>query len=275
MPNIYLRVPTYVAQFYRAIDPNKRLAENQPYAFCPFQHEYILMRNQLTLIPETEQTCSWCYSQRAFNNILRGIPPTGGKAVVQRDQQQWITTKELCAIIGEKSVAKMEAYDYLAIELPPDVMLGDEVRKTNGSYSLKQRDAIHLQEMLRDEFVHTFLDWLIQDRRYCNRLGLRREIGTTIERFFERYYIFIGTNKRERESMYRMGRRWIEKARVLPNDRIDFGEDMTFVTEREQQEADDFDFVGEINTELKKANKCKSTCERKLNNAEKPSFACP
>jgi hypothetical protein len=40
-------------------------------------------------------------------------------------------------------------------------MLGDEVRKTNGSYSLNQRDAIHLQEMLRDEFVHTFLEWLI------------------------------------------------------------------------------------------------------------------
>jgi hypothetical protein len=233
------------------------------------------MRNTLTLIPETEQNCTWCYSQRAFNNILRGIPPTGGKAVIQRDQQEWITTKELCAIIGEKSVAKMEAYDYLALEMPPDVMLGDEVRKTNGSYSLKQRDAIHLQELLRDEFVHTFLDWLIQDRRYCNRLGLRREIGTTIERFFERYYIFIGTNKRERESMYRMGRRWIEKARILPNDRIDFGEDMTFVTEREQQEADSYDFVGEINTELKKVKERKSTCERRLNNTEKQAFVCP
>ena len=203
----------------------------------------------------------------------KGLLTVDGIPLIERtiEQLHEVGITDITMIVG----FMMEAYDYLAIELPPDVMLGDEVRKTNGSYSLKQRDAIHLQEMLRDEFVHTFLDWLIQDRRYCNRLGLRREIGTTIERFFERYYIFIGTNKRERESMYRMGRRWIEKARVLPNDRIDFGEDMTFVTEREQQEADDFDFVGEINTELKKANKCKSTCERKLNNAEKPSFACP
>lgn len=275
MPNIYLRVPSYVAQFYRAIDPNRRLSENEPYQFCQFQHEYILMQNTLTLIPETEQTCTWCYSQRAWRNIMQGKPPTGGRAVVQRDPAQWVDTKDLCAIIGEKSVSKMEAYDYLCIEIPTDIALGDQMRKTNGSYSLKQRDAIQLQELLRDEFVHTFLDWLIQDRRYCNRMGLRREIGTTIERFFERYYIFIGTNKRERESMYRMGRRWIEKARILPNDRIDFGEDMTFVTDREQQEADNFNFEGEITAALKNVNKTKSTCEKKLNNTEKTSYRCP
>ena len=257
MPNIYLRVPSYVAQFFRAIEPNRRLSENDAYQFCPFQHEYILLRNTLTLIPENEQTCSWCYSQRAWHNIVRGIPPTGGKAVIQRDPQQWVDTKELCAIIGEKSVAKMEAYDFLCIEAPQDVMLGDEVRRTNGSYSLHQREAIALQQLLRNEFVHTFLDWVIQDRRCCNRLGIRREIGTTIERFFERYYIFIGSNKRERESMYRMSLRWIYQARELPNDRIDFGEDMDFVTEREEQEADHFNFEGEINAELKKANKSK------------------
>lgn len=275
MANIYLRVPSYVAQFYRALDPNKVLAENEPYSFCPFQHEFILMRNALTLIPENEQTCTWCYSQRAWHNITRGIPPTGGKAVIQRDPQQWVDTKDLCAIIGEKSVSKMEAYDYLCLEMPQDIVLGDEVRKTNGSYSLKQRDAILLQELLRNEFVHTFLDWVIQDRRCCNRLGIRREIGTTIERFFERYYIFVGTNKRERESMYRMGRRWIEKARVTPNDRIDFGEDMTFNTDRELQEADKFDFVAEIDNELKKANKCKVVNKKMLKSAEKQPLACP
>ena len=274
MPNIYLRVPSYVAQFYRAIDPNRRLSEQDAYQFCPFQHEYILMRNTLTLIPETEQNCTWCYSQRAFNNILRGIPPTGGKVVIQRDNKEWITTKELCAIIGEKSVAKMEAYDYLCIEAPQDVMLGDEVRRTNGSYSLHQREAIQLQQLLRDEFVHTFLDWVIQDRRYCNRMGLRREIGTTIERFFERYYIFIGSNKRERESMYRMSLRWIYQARQLPNDRIDFGEDLTFTTEREQQEADHYNFEGEINSAIKKAKKAKLPSKKMLKGAEKEPQSC-
>ena len=50
MPNIYLRVPSYVAQFYRAIDPNRRLSEQDAYQFCPFQHEYILMRNITVLL---------------------------------------------------------------------------------------------------------------------------------------------------------------------------------------------------------------------------------
>lgn len=165
---------------------------------------------------------------------------------MQRDPQTWPDTKDLCAIIGEKSVKKMEAYDYLCIEMPNDVMMGDQLRHTNGSYSLRQHDAIELQCLLRDEYVHTFLDWLIQDRRYCNQMGIRRQIATTIERFFERYYIFVGTNKTERESMYRMGRRWIEKAYACPNDRIDFGEDLTFVTDAEMAQRDKFNFIEEI-----------------------------
>jgi hypothetical protein len=75
--------------------------------------------------------------------------------------------------------------------------------------------------------------------------------------------------------MYRMGRRWIEKARVTPNDRIDFGDDMTFNTDRELQEADKFDFVAEIDNELKKANKCKVVNKKMLKNTEKQSSACP
>lgn len=275
MANIYLRVPSYVAQFYRALDPEKVLAEAEPYKFCRFQHEYMLMQNCLILINENEQTCTWCYSQRAWRNILQGKPPTGGKVVIQRDKDCWPCTKELCAIIGEKSVAKMEAYDYLAIEIPDEIIVGDQVRLTNASYSLHQREAIQLQQLLRDEFVHTFLDWVIQDRRYCNKMGVMREIGTTIERFFERYHIFIGGNKKERESMYRMSLRWIYQAHLLPNDRVDFSDsDIHYVSDKEQATADHYDFKGEIEREIKKANKCKVVNKKMLKSDEKTAFSC-
>ena len=37
MSNIYLRVPTYVAQFYRGRDVTNRLSEFQPVEFSSFQ----------------------------------------------------------------------------------------------------------------------------------------------------------------------------------------------------------------------------------------------
>lgn len=249
MPNIYLRIPTYVAQFYRAKDSQHLLSENEPYEFCMFQHEYILMKNHLMLIPEPQQTCSWCYSQRAWNNIMAGRPPQGRTTVIKRDRTQWPTNKELCALIGWKSVKKMEAYDYLCIKTPDEVLFGDEIRRSNGSYSLHQPEAMNLQRLLRDEFKHTILDWIIQDRRYCNKVGIHREIGQTIERFFERYYISIGSNKKERESMYKMVRRWLDETHLLPNDRVDFSEtDIHYVTDKERERRTKNNFEREIRT---------------------------
>lgn len=274
MPNIYLRIPTYVAQFYRGLDSKHLLAENEPYEFCMFQHEYIYLKNQLLLIPEDQQTCSWCYSQRAWNNIMAGRPPMGGSTIIRRDRTQWPTNNEICALIGIKSVKKMEAYEYLCVKIPDEAMFGDEVRRTNGSYSLRQNEAMKFQRMLRDEFKHTILDWIIQERRYCNQVGIHREIGQTIERFFERYYISIGSGKRERESMYKMVRRWLDEAHLLPNDRVDFSAtDIHYVTDKERERRTNNDFQSEVKTlerelrnktasnkqENQRANECKTT----------------
>ena len=71
-----------------------------------------------------------------------------------------------------------------------------------------------------------------------------------------------------------MSLRWIYQARQLPNDRIDFGEDLTFTTEREQQEADHYNFEGEINAELKKAKKSKVPSKKMLKGTEKEPQSC-
>lgn len=247
MANIYLRVPTYVAQFYRGLDATRQMSEFEPYKFCEFQHEYIWMKNMLRLIPETEQTSSWCYSQRAWNNMLGGKSPAGGKIILHRDRTVWPSINEICAMTGEKKIQKMDGYDYLCLQMPQDVVYGNQLHHTNGSYNLSAKNAIALQRLLRDEFVHTFLDWLIQERRYCNQIGLHREIGQTIERFFERYYIFIGATLKERDSMYRMSRRWVDQARILPNDRVDFSNsDIHYISERESERLEPMDFEREI-----------------------------
>lgn len=236
MANIYLRVPTYVAQFYRGLDAEHLLAEHDAYEFMEFQHEYWLMKNYLHLIPENQQTNNYCYSQRAWNNILAGKDPAGTKSILKRERTVWPTMTEVCTMIGEKKIQRMDGYDYLCIKIPTEVMMGDALRKTNGSYSLEVRESLILQRILRNEFIHYFLDWVIQDRRYCNKVGLYRPIGSTIERFYERYYIQIGRDVKERNSMYRMSRRWIIEAKILPNDRIDFADsDITTLTESEEQ----------------------------------------
>lgn len=234
MANIYLRVPTYLAQFYRGRDDNHVLAEHEPIKFSAFQHEAVLLSSSLVLIPENNQTSSSCYSQRAWKNMLSGRPPQGGDKLLIRDPKEWITINEICLLIGENNLKRMEGMDYLCIALPNEVLIGNTVRKVNGSYSLPPSDASELLRLLRNEFIHLLLDWIIQERRFCNQNGIKREISTVLEHFFSRYRIQIGADKKERNIMRRMAYRWVEMAQMLPNDRVEFNdEDMTFINSAE------------------------------------------
>ena len=66
----------------------------------------------------------------------------------------------------------------------------------------------------------------------------------------------LGTNQKDRDSMRRMAARWIEDAKMLPNDGIDFGvtDDLDYVYEREAEDKDiDIEtLLKELKTSVKK-----------------------
>jgi hypothetical protein len=61
-----------------------------------------------------------------------------------------------------------------------------------------------------------------------------------VDHFFYHYNMVIGTNGKDRDSMRRMATRWLEEAKILPNDGVDFGdaEDLQYVYERETENQD-------------------------------------
>lgn len=238
MANIYLQVPGYVAQFYRGREENKVLTEFEPIQFAQFSHEAVLISSSLVLIPESQQTSCYCFSQRAWKNMLQGKTPAGGKRILNRDQQEWLTSKEVSVLCNGKNIVNTDSRDYLCIELPKEILIGDMVRQINGSFCLPPSDAIALTNMLRKEFLHMILDWVIQERRSCNQKSIKREISTILEHFFYRYRIQVGKDNNDRNIMRRMCYRWINQAKMLCNDRVDFDdEDMQFLTEKEKKES--------------------------------------
>ena len=245
MANIYLKVPTYVAQFYRGRDADNRLTEFDPVEFSEFEHESVMIGYGLMLIPEPQQTNTACYSQRAWKNILSGKPPTGGKRLIVRDPEVWPTAQEICTLTGDKKIQRMDGYDYLCIAMPREIYRGKQVRQTNGSYSLPFKEANTIASMLRNNFMHLFLDWFVQERRWCNKNGVWRDIGTVIEHFFDRYQIQIGGDRKERDTMRRLAYRWIDHTKMLPNDRIQFDWDDLFSLDPKEEEAAK-DFLEEL-----------------------------
>lgn len=239
MANIYLRVPTYLAQFYRGREVKHPLAETEPIVFSPFQHEHVLMCACLQIDTEVEPTSN-CFSQRAWRNILQGKQPQGGKRVLNRDEDEWPTMQEICMLTGEKKIQRIDGYDYLCIEMPKQILVGRQYKPTSASFTLPATAANDLQRKLRYEFIRILLDWIRQERFFCNQQGIRRDLTMIVDHFFYHYNMVIGTNGKDRDSMRRMATRWLEEAKILPNDGVDFGdaEDLQYVYERETENQD-------------------------------------
>lgn len=228
MNTIYLRMPKYVADFHRARDESHALLHTEPVVFCEYSRQHVILATCLRILAPQQQTLAHCYSQRAWRNICNGRPPKGGFQVFRRDPTEWPSPQEVCTLEGSRQHAWPDAIDYLCIGLPREVMIGPTVHRVNASYSLDATSAAQLTQLLRNEFYMTLLDWLIQDRRYCNQQGIHRTRIESFERFLARYEITVSADNRERNSLRRMANRWLRAAYALTNDRVDFGEKFWF-----------------------------------------------
>lgn len=223
MANIYVKLPWYVAAYYRGLEEEKPLTEWDPIEFCEYTHEYVILQNNLRYIPE-QNLSRLCYSQRAWDNILHGKKPEGGKVLVTRDPKVWPTTHELCTLTGALFSPRMQAADYLAVKMPNEAWINRKSHRTNSCYALSYDTAQHFTLMLCQEFYHVFLDWVEQDERFCNRMGIHRKNIEVMERFLVQYNIPISVDSKEQETLRRMRNRWMANAKKRPNDRVNFNQ---------------------------------------------------
>lgn len=224
MPNIYLRLPQYVCDYYRGRDEIP-LEHHEPVKFMDFTMEAHVLREGANInVSISEQHDSHCYSQQSWHNICDGYKADRKMRVINRDRNVWPSMQELCTIEGEYISKRTASFDYLCIALPSSVLMRNRMVRTNAGWTLDKHSAAWMIRLLRDEFCFTILDWLVQDRRYCNcnpnGVVIRRSRMASLERFCVEYN--IDTTMQDMDSLRRMVNRWLHKAHFLRNDRINF-----------------------------------------------------
>ena len=233
MANIYLRVPTYVAQWYRGRVVDDPLTEFRAVEFSRFQMEYAMMEQWLTFVGERDMEHTHCFSERMWKNMMNGCKPQGGKPILKRDPTQWLTMDEILFLTCGQRNRKTDGYDYLCIQTPRVIVIGGRFRQVTGSFTLGFKQANALVKQLRREFLRFFLHWICEELLVCDRRGVQRDVVMCIDHFFYHYNMCLGTNATDRESMRRMSKRWLEEAKMLPED-IDC-EDALMIYENEEE----------------------------------------
>ncbi len=239
MANIYLKVPWYVAAHFRGRDEDRQLTEWEPVKFTDFDHEFQIMVNNCRRIPEQNQSPQ-CWSQRAWNNILRGRKPDGSMLILNRDPGKWPDTNEMATLVGLKMSGRQHASDYLCIEMPREVWFNKRSWRTNSCYSLPYDSAYYMASVLTDKFCYEYTQWVTQDIRNAAAIGFKRKQLEAVERYFVQYNFPDIIDPQLRESMRRQHNRVMKKGLSKPKFGLQFGHAfLEHVSEEDQKKIDE------------------------------------
>lgn len=217
MANIYLRLPTVICYFHRNYDVDNKLDNFEPVKFSKFTDHAVVLRGGLALHNNRTKKVVSCYSQIQWKNMLAGRKPDGSKIVLKRDNSLWLTYSEICQLEGIRLSYRSDSYDFLCIQIPNTILVGDREVRTNSSFSLTPLASELLQDLLVRDFERALIDWEIGTFDHCvsPEKIIRRGRMDTIERFLMRYDIPVSSDRIEKQSLRRQLDRWMEHARLL------------------------------------------------------------
>lgn len=220
MANVYVRVPWYVAAFMRGRDEEMQLTEWQPMKFSEYSQEYHIISGDLRYIDEARLS-DLCFSQRGWQNLLKGKAAAGGKVILNRNPQVWPTARELCVLRRKEPTGRQLSNDYLCIEMPKEVYYNRSVHRTNSCYALSYDGAKKLADLMYGEYCRTFTMWLEHEEQMCRARHIPRKRNVMVERFMVQYNILVH-EEAQMETLRRMSYKWVDYAKTKPTGRDEF-----------------------------------------------------
>lgn len=217
MPKIYLRVTFYEASYLRSPDADgSTWPKSQPLTFPDISAAADIIKAGLTIIPESQQYKAQCYGGRAWQNMMAGRPPEGGKRALMRDNfDVWLTVPEVRFLTGIKRTLLDESCDFICINVPAEIRKDNRIIKVSPSHTLDLSSARALRREVHKLFIRGLLLYKQRSRYYCIANGIDRADTEILERFYADHDIPVGHTSREIESMRRQSRRWLQEAEEL------------------------------------------------------------
>lgn len=232
MANFYLRVPHYVASYFRNKDQQKPIPVGGVIRIDTSSNLYpclsamIFSNNNESVMPHG------CFCERQWRRMMRGTriytpkpdaPPAAG--VSPKMKGDCLSDAEVSVLSGVASRNDEGVSEYLCIRLPEEVYVNHRIIKTNGQWQPTNAGAKRMAALMTDEFWRIFFIYMDCDRKWCVSHAIDRSILDVIERFMGKYDIRNSSDNKEKMTLKRNYYRKRNTSNFSDEDFVEHGEE--------------------------------------------------
>lgn len=229
MACMYIRLPHYVASFWRNRDERKPIAVG---GRVDLSGEYViwqLLQQGLVRNPDEEVAKNGCFCERMWRKMLRGQSVVANekgryvKVFPGRDVSQPLSDGEVQVLAKLGGTQNDGRNEYLCVELPSRVFLNGVQYAVDGQWQLRGKAVQQLVNELKKGFWHECVKYvgMFLD---ASPKGVERSANEGLDRFLMRYDIRVGLDNKERKTLKRNYYRQLLRERSVKYDFEEFGE---------------------------------------------------
>lgn len=226
MANMYVRVPHYVAAFYRNRDEFKPIEVGQPVSLEGISMLWNMLLGGLIQNPKERVFKEGCFCERMWRKMMRGqyMVRHNGAERIERDVKAYLTDTEVRELCGQKVSGRCDTYEYLCIKLPPFVFHSGRQVAVDGQWQFYSRAAQSFVGCLREYFWECCLAYVEEFVKVGERDGVKHSKAEGFERFLARYDIRSGEDEKDQKSLKRGYFRRVQQQPDKKYDFVDFGD---------------------------------------------------
>lgn len=228
MPNIYLRVPHYVASYLRNRNRSDVIDVGAPVQLNRSERIWIELCEGMCPNLNWAVNRSHCFSQRQWSVMMDGYSLADGgrrKTLLLPEKADSLTLsdREVMTLSGLPAPRGDESGEYICIPLPREAVRYGRLVPVNSSWYLRDSSANTVRNLLTDEFWRTLYAYVDKAMDRCGNSGRKFVFIEALESFMERYNIRCSPDMKERDTLKRNYNRRRKSYRFTGEDYIEHG----------------------------------------------------
>ena len=230
MANFYIRVPHYVAAYFRNQDSHNPIPMGGVMKFDKITPIWKFLSHMLKSNTNEIIVPFGCFCERQWRRMLRGNrihtslnEEMKNNPIKPKEKGEILNDADILKLAGVSSVNGEEHGEYICIQMPSEVYVNNCMCKTNGQWQLMEGGAKKLYEIMSDEFWNAFFTYMNKDQSWCVDNGIDRPVLESIDRFMTRYDIRGSSDNKERMALKRNYYRKRKKMHYTDSEMIEHG----------------------------------------------------